>query len=230
VRVLSDRARISSYPRRMHLEFTGEMWFWRGPSPYHFITVAEEESAELQSAAALVTYGWGMIPVTAQIGATTWTTSLFPKDGGYIVPVKDVVRTAEGLDVGAAVTVRLTVDSLDVDTTAPRTEHRLDRPTVRDGRVTVRVRLAARDPLSGVAGTYYRLDDGPVLRYRGRLTVPADAEHRLTYWSVDRAGNVEGDGRGRSLTLPPAVTAGDPAPPPASPSAPEPAVEPVDET
>jgi hypothetical protein len=29
-----------------------------------------------------------MIPVTAQIGGTDWKTSLFLKDGRYIVPVK----------------------------------------------------------------------------------------------------------------------------------------------
>ena len=93
----------------MDLEFSGEVWFWRGPSPYHFVTVPEDESAELQTAAALVTYGWGMIPVEARIGSTTWTTSLFPKDGGYVVPLKDKVRSAEGIDVGDTVTVRLTV-------------------------------------------------------------------------------------------------------------------------
>ena len=94
----------------MDLEFSGDVWFWRGPSPYHFVTVPEEESAELQSAAALVTYGWGMIPVAARIGATQWTTSLFPKDGGYVVPVKDKVRHAETIEVGDVVTLRLTVD------------------------------------------------------------------------------------------------------------------------
>ncbi|HVQ19062.1 MAG TPA: DUF1905 domain-containing protein [Actinomycetes bacterium] len=94
----------------MNLEFDGEMWFWRGPSPYHFITTPDEESGELEATAALVSYGWGMIPVTAQIGETKWTTSLFPKNGGYIVPVKDVVRKAEGLEVGDIVAVRLTVD------------------------------------------------------------------------------------------------------------------------
>jgi hypothetical protein len=92
------------------LEFSGEVWFWRGPSPYHFVTVPEDESAELQTAAALVTYGWGMIPVAVRIGSTTWTTSLFPKDGGYVVPLKDKVRNAEALDVGDTVTVLLTVD------------------------------------------------------------------------------------------------------------------------
>lgn len=94
----------------MDLEFSGEVWSWRGPSPYHFITVPEEECGELQAASALVTYGWGMIPVDARIGQTGWKTSLFPKDGRYIVPVKDAVRKAEGLAVGHMVTVRLAVD------------------------------------------------------------------------------------------------------------------------
>jgi hypothetical protein len=52
----------------MNLEFSGEMWFWRGPAPWHFITVPEEECGELEVISAFVTYGWGMIPVTAQIG------------------------------------------------------------------------------------------------------------------------------------------------------------------
>jgi hypothetical protein len=94
----------------MQLEFSGPLWFWRGPSPYHFITVPEDESAELRAASELVTYGWGMIPVRARIGDTEWKTSLFPKDGGYIVPVKDAVRRPERLEVGQVVAVRLIVD------------------------------------------------------------------------------------------------------------------------
>ena len=94
----------------MDLEFSGEVWSWRGPAPYHFVTVPGDDSAELQEMAAAVTYGWGMIPVAARIGETRWTTSLFPKDGGYVVPLKDRVRKAEGIDVGDHVTLRLTVD------------------------------------------------------------------------------------------------------------------------
>jgi hypothetical protein len=93
----------------MNLEFSGEIWFWRGPSPYHFVTVPEEECAALAAVAAAVSYGWGMIPVAARVGATDWTTSLFPKDGRYLVPLKDAVRRAEGLEVGDSVTVRLAV-------------------------------------------------------------------------------------------------------------------------
>jgi hypothetical protein len=93
----------------VELEFTGALWFWRGPSPFYFVSVPEAESAQIQDAAALVTYGWGMIPVSAQIGSTVWTTSLFAKDGGYVVPVKAAVRRAEHVEVDDTVTMRLRI-------------------------------------------------------------------------------------------------------------------------
>lgn len=95
---------------RMDLEFTAAVWSWRGPAPYHFVTVPEDESAELQAMSAQVSYGWGMVPVEARIGSTRWSTSLWPKNGGYVVPLKDLVRKAERIDVGDTVTVRLAVD------------------------------------------------------------------------------------------------------------------------
>jgi hypothetical protein len=95
----------------MRLALSGEIVFWRGPSPHHFVAVPEAESAELQSISALVSYGWGMIPCHAVIGATEWTTSLFPKDGGYLVPIKDAVRASESLDVGDIVTIHLFVEA-----------------------------------------------------------------------------------------------------------------------
>jgi hypothetical protein len=94
----------------MEIEFSGEMWFWRGPAPWHFVTVPDDRCADLADAAARVSYGWGVVPVAAQIGDTTWTTSLFPKDGRYLVPVKTWVRKAEGLELGDTDSVRLTVD------------------------------------------------------------------------------------------------------------------------
>ena len=93
----------------MRLDFIGEIWFWKGPAPWYFVTVPEEESAELQAVSTVVSYGWGVIPVVAKIGRTRWKTSLFPKDGGYLVPVKASVRKAEGLDVGVTARVVLTV-------------------------------------------------------------------------------------------------------------------------
>lgn len=52
-----------------------------------------------------------MIPVVARIGATRWRTSLWPKDGRYIVPVRTDVRRAERLEVGDLVTVHLDLDA-----------------------------------------------------------------------------------------------------------------------
>ncbi len=93
----------------MNLEFSGELWFWRGPAPWHFVSVPDKQCGALETTSPVVSYGWGMIPVTAQIGATGWKTSLFPKDGGYVVPVKTWVRKAERLELGDLVTVRLGV-------------------------------------------------------------------------------------------------------------------------
>lgn len=94
----------------MQLSFSGEIWYWRGPSPFHFVSVPPEESDQIHAVSALVTYGWGVIPVTARIGDTTWTTSLFPKDRAYLVPVKASVRHAELLELGDEVHVTLILD------------------------------------------------------------------------------------------------------------------------
>jgi hypothetical protein len=94
----------------MDLEFSGPLFSWRGPAPYHFVAVPEDEADELRDAAVYVTYGWGMIPVSGRIGGTDFTTSLWPREGGYVVPVKDAVRRAEALELGDEVTVLLHVD------------------------------------------------------------------------------------------------------------------------
>lgn len=59
--------------------------------------------------ASLVTYGWGAIPVTVRIGETAWTTSLFPRNGRYLVPLKDAVRKVEDLALGDTVDVELII-------------------------------------------------------------------------------------------------------------------------
>lgn len=93
----------------MNIEFTGKIWFWKGPAPWYFVTVPEEQCRDLNDISGFVTYGWGMIPVQARIGNTAWKTSLFPKDGRYIVPIKAGVRHAENLEEGDTVAVRLEV-------------------------------------------------------------------------------------------------------------------------
>ena len=93
----------------MDFEFDGIIWHWKGPAPFYFVTVPAEQSRDLKVISGIVTYGWGMIPVHVRIGKTEWQTSLFPKDGSYIVPIKDKIRKAEKLGEGDTVTIRLEV-------------------------------------------------------------------------------------------------------------------------
>jgi hypothetical protein len=93
----------------MIVKFKGNIWFWRGPSPYLFVTVPDEQSRDLKAISGLVTYGWGMIPVHTHIGATEWQTSLFSKEGRYLVPIKVIVQKVENLLEGDEVTILLEV-------------------------------------------------------------------------------------------------------------------------
>lgn len=84
----------------MTLEFAGHVWFWKGPAPFYFVTIPPAQSQELKEVLSLATYGWGMVPVNAHIGETEWYTALWPKDGLYILPLKTVIRKAEGIAEG----------------------------------------------------------------------------------------------------------------------------------
>lgn len=94
----------------MIIEFAGEVVYWRGPAPFYFVTVPEEPCHDIKAISNFVTYGWGVIPVQVEIGSTTWQTSLFPKDGRYLVPIKAVVRKAEALEKGDIATVTLRIN------------------------------------------------------------------------------------------------------------------------
>ena len=93
----------------MELRFRGEIIYWRGPAPFTFVRIPEAESDDIAEIAAMVTYGWGAVPVNARIGQTDFSTALFPKDGIYLLPVRVAVRRAESIDVGDEVDVELSV-------------------------------------------------------------------------------------------------------------------------
>jgi len=109
------------YDAEVMYSFTAPIWYWRGPSPFYFVTVPAEiseelrelstaaTSEELRELSTAATYGWGMIPVEVDCGGVGFTTSLFAKDGGYVMPVKKAVRTAVGLDQGDVMDVAFSV-------------------------------------------------------------------------------------------------------------------------
>ena len=92
----------------MDFEFEGAVVEWRGPAPYYFVAIPAEESDDIKFAAKGIEY-WGQVPVIVSIDDTDFTTALFPKDGCYLLPLKDAVRSAIDVEVGQVLTVALSV-------------------------------------------------------------------------------------------------------------------------
>ena len=89
--------------------FEAEVIYWRGPSPFFYAPIPARLAKEIRGLSKLVTYGWGMIPVEAEIGGVVFTTSLFPKDETYLLPLKVDVRRKTGITAGDSVAVDMTV-------------------------------------------------------------------------------------------------------------------------
>ena len=96
----------------VQFRFEAEVIHWRGPSPYFFVPVPPPHVAELRNVARAVTYGWGMIPVDARIGDVAFTTSLFPKDETYLLPLKDAVRRKTEITAGDRIDVEITIQAI----------------------------------------------------------------------------------------------------------------------
>ena len=103
----SDRPRKGT--DTVELAFAGRVVEWRGPAPYYFVPVPDEESADIREVAAMASYGWGVIPVEARIGEVVFETSLFPKDGHYLLPLKAAVRKRQDISAGDDVAVEISV-------------------------------------------------------------------------------------------------------------------------
>lgn len=82
---------------------------WRGPAPFLFVPIPEEHFGEIRWAAREASYGWGVVPVEARIDGVTFKTSLFPRDGSYLLPVKIAVQRAANLALGDVVRVQLQI-------------------------------------------------------------------------------------------------------------------------
>jgi hypothetical protein len=95
--------------------FETELWIWdaRQAESWTFVSLPVAESEVIRELTAGLRRGFGSVRVRARIGATTWTTSIFPDKGreAYVLPVKRAVRRAEHLDSGDTTTV--TVELLD---------------------------------------------------------------------------------------------------------------------
>ncbi len=91
------------------IAFDAQVIEWRGPPPYLFAVVPDDHIADIRYAALTESYGWGVVPAIVRVGSTDFTTSLFPREGGYLVPIKVAVQRAEGVGRGDRIKVHMRV-------------------------------------------------------------------------------------------------------------------------
>lgn len=95
----------------LRLSFHTTIIEWRGPAPFVYAPVPTEHAAQIERIKKQASYGWGVIPVQAEIGGMRFTTSLFPKNGTYLLPIKVAVRKKTGITIGDAVAVDMTIEA-----------------------------------------------------------------------------------------------------------------------
>jgi hypothetical protein len=91
--------------------FTGKVIHWRGPAPFYFVALPDDQVGEVRWAARIASYGWGCVPVEASANRLTFRTALFPKDGGYMLPLKAEVRKKLGIDLDDAVEITMQINA-----------------------------------------------------------------------------------------------------------------------
>lgn len=82
---------------------------WRGTAPFYYARIPEEAGAEIAAVKKAASYGWGVIPVNAEIAGVDFQTSLFPREGTYLLPLKEAVRRRIGVTVGDEVAVVMSI-------------------------------------------------------------------------------------------------------------------------
>jgi len=95
--------------------FSAELWIWdaRKAESWTFVTLPTDASEEIHDLSAGPRRGFGSLRVRVTLGASTWTTSIFPdSQRGYVLPIKRPIRKAESLDPGDTATI--TVELIDL--------------------------------------------------------------------------------------------------------------------
>jgi len=95
----------------LEISFPGKVIHWRGPAPFYFVALPDDQVGEVRWAARIASYGWGCVPVDASADQLAFRTALFPKDGGYMLPLKAEVRKKLGIDLGDVVAITMQINA-----------------------------------------------------------------------------------------------------------------------
>jgi len=91
----------------LSIAFKSEVIYWRGPSPFYFIRLPDAQAKKVSTIAKQITYGWGVLPADVTVKGLTFYTALFPKDSGYLVPLKKDIREKLEIELGDIVQVKI---------------------------------------------------------------------------------------------------------------------------
>ena len=95
----------------MRYEFQAELWRQSSTGAWHFVTLPNDISDEIDAFTVSTLRGFGSVRVRVTVKSTTWSTSIFPdlKRGAYVLPIKKQVRISceifEGDEVAVAIVV-----------------------------------------------------------------------------------------------------------------------------
>lgn len=95
----------------LRFSFTANLWRWQSDkASWYFVTLPVEGGQHIRFAKGKGA-GFGSVRVLAQIGDTSWKTSIFPdkKSGSYILPVKAAVRNAEDVTLDTPIQIMISV-------------------------------------------------------------------------------------------------------------------------
>ncbi|AXR67573.1 DUF1905 domain-containing protein [Leptospira mayottensis] len=93
------------------IQFQATVWIYPGKGGWHFLTLPVKASKEIRTILDKTHRHWGMIPVIAKIGITSWNTSIFPEKNSikYVLPLKADVRKKEKITVDQKLRVSITI-------------------------------------------------------------------------------------------------------------------------
>jgi len=104
------RENTNSMPENKY-KIRAKVWQYPGMAGWHFLSVDKVQSKKIKQLFGNMSGGFGSLPVSVTLGATSWKTSIFPdkKQGAYLLPLKAEVRKKEGIKAGDAIRFSLTI-------------------------------------------------------------------------------------------------------------------------
>lgn len=93
---------------------SGKVFEWRGPAPFYFVKVDSRTSEFIRERGKNLSYGWGVIYIHGRVKGHDFQTAIIPKDGAYLIPLKDSVRKASDIQLDDKVQIEFNLGKVTV--------------------------------------------------------------------------------------------------------------------